>query len=480
MRRRVAGTIRVTGGLPRDIALFWRPLQQPRAGALQTERLQLDPATLPIALVARFGELDAFGAFEEGRRKRRVLGNMAQEQLPAGSVAVFKGQHVRHLLPLLVEIHLLRLLGAEERPWRGDERLHEATMQAGNRRAQRAVDLDLQQVVTLDAARPRRADLRQNTALQLEHREGVILDIDLVGLATLFDPARLRGRMAARDGADRAEQAVEDVAPMRKHIEDQAAAGRLLVIPARALRREEIAIEYPPAEIEPDRQHAAEEIRVIEFAELFEAGQEQFVLHDAALPAGALGGARQGERVFQIFGDRLFEINVFAGSECGTGTIGAAAGRGRIEIDIDRRVGEACVAIDAPAQTAAFVGQRGELVAVAPEQQGLRHQTVAVFERQTALAADVEQRAQMLGGAETAGRAVDDDADCAISHRSPFRFFTTETQRAQRWKSLSASRRKPGSTFQLPSSRQVGPGFRRNADFCCLSSVSSLVSFLLH
>src|SRR5438552_8801857 len=49
------------------IALLWRPLQQPRAGALQTERFQLDPATLAIALVARFGELDAFGAFEERR-----------------------------------------------------------------------------------------------------------------------------------------------------------------------------------------------------------------------------------------------------------------------------------------------------------------------------------------------------------------------------------------------------------------------------
>src|SRR5438477_8021585 len=94
--------------------------------------------------------------------------------------------------------------------------------------------------------------------LQLEHREGVILDINVIGRAALVDPARLRGRMAARDGADRAEQAVEDVAPMRKHIQDQAAAGRLLVIPVPALRREEIAINHPLAEIEPDVQFAAE------------------------------------------------------------------------------------------------------------------------------------------------------------------------------------------------------------------------------
>src|ERR1051326_3624315 len=191
-----------------------------------------------MALVASFGELDALGAFEERRRKRRVLGDMAQEQFPARPIAILEGKDVGHFLPLLVKIHLLRLFGADEGLWRRDERLHKATMQAGNRRAQRAIDLDLQEVVALDPARPGRADLRQDTALQLEDREGVILDIDIVRLAALVDAARLHGRMAARDGVDGPEQSIEDVAPMRKHIEDQPAAGGFLVIPARALCRE--------------------------------------------------------------------------------------------------------------------------------------------------------------------------------------------------------------------------------------------------
>src|SRR5438067_7212829 len=37
-------------------------------------RLQLDPAAFAVALVAGFGELDAFGAFAKRRRKWGVLG----------------------------------------------------------------------------------------------------------------------------------------------------------------------------------------------------------------------------------------------------------------------------------------------------------------------------------------------------------------------------------------------------------------------
>src|ERR1051326_8552258 len=121
-----------------------------------------------MALVAGFGELHALGAFEERRRKRRVLGDMAQEQFPARAIAILEREDVGHFLPLLVEIHLLRLLGAEERLWRRDERLHKTAVQAGDRRSQRAIHLDLQEVVALDPARPGRADLRQDTALQLE------------------------------------------------------------------------------------------------------------------------------------------------------------------------------------------------------------------------------------------------------------------------------------------------------------------------
>ena len=102
-----------------------------------------------------------------------------QEQLPTGTVAVAQRLDVRHLLPLLVEDHGLRPLGIEKRFRRGDQRLHEAAVQAAYRRTRGAVDLDLQKVVALDAVSPRRADLSQNTARELENRKGGVLDIDI-------------------------------------------------------------------------------------------------------------------------------------------------------------------------------------------------------------------------------------------------------------------------------------------------------------
>ena len=53
-----------------------------------------------------------------------------------------------------------------------------------------AVDLDLQQIVALDPVGPGRGDLRQDAAFELESREGVVLDIDIVGPAGLVDAAR--------------------------------------------------------------------------------------------------------------------------------------------------------------------------------------------------------------------------------------------------------------------------------------------------
>src|SRR5579862_470641 len=230
---------------------------------LQPEGGQLDPAALAVALVAGFGELHAFGALDQRRRERRLLGDVPQEEFPAGPVAVLERLDIGHFLPLRVEIHRLWLLGAEKRLRGRDRRLDEAAVQSGDRRTQRAVDLDLQQVVALDPAGPGGGDLRQRAAFQFEDREGVVLDIDVVGPAGFVDAPGLRRHVAARNRGDRPQQPVEDVTPMREHIEDEAAAAFLPVVPARALRRGEVAIEHPPAEIEPDRNYLSEELSLI-------------------------------------------------------------------------------------------------------------------------------------------------------------------------------------------------------------------------
>jgi len=183
-------------------------------------------------------------------------------------------------------------------------------------------------------------------------------------------------------------------------------------------------VEHPPAEFEPDRQHPAEKLRLVKPAQLFEPGQEQFVLDDAALPAGLFGGAGQRQRVLQIPGDRLFEIDVLPGGERGAGALGPPTGQAGVEIDLDRRVGEAGIAIGAPPEAAAASRERRELLGIAAEQHRLRHQPVAIRQRQPALPRYRQQCPQMLRRAEPAGRAVDDDVDRAGGHD-----FTSETMR---------------------------------------------------
>ena len=103
--------------------------------------------------MASLGELDTFGAFEQGRGKRSILGDVPEEHFPPGAVPIAQRLHVRQLLPLLVEVHRLRPFRVEEWLGRGDQRLHKAAVETAYSRAERAVDLNLQQVVALDTAR---------------------------------------------------------------------------------------------------------------------------------------------------------------------------------------------------------------------------------------------------------------------------------------------------------------------------------------
>jgi hypothetical protein len=82
---------------------------------------------------------------------------------------------------------------------------------------------------------------------------------------------------------------------------------------------------------------------------------------------------------------------VLAGGKRGAGAIGTAAGRGGVKIDVDRRVGEARVAVGAPLEPAALLGQCRELFRIAPEQCRLGYQPVAVRESEAALGADRQQ-----------------------------------------------------------------------------------------
>src|SRR6266436_1360913 len=133
--------------------------------------------------MAGLSELDTLRTYPEWGREWRVFYDVPQEKLPAGAVAIAHRIDVRHLLPLLVEHHRLRPFWVEERLRCGDQRLDEAAVQAAHSRTSDPIDLDLQEIVALDPARPGRTHLCQHTARQLEYREGRILHIDLVRVA---------------------------------------------------------------------------------------------------------------------------------------------------------------------------------------------------------------------------------------------------------------------------------------------------------
>ena len=159
--------------------------------------------------------------------------------------------------------------------------------------------MERHQVVAAHPRAPRHVDMRDHAALELERRIGGVVDVVLVGLAVLVPALRDMRRAEARHALDIAEQVVEHVAPVAHHVEDDAAALGLLVVPRRPLRRLPVALEHPVAELAAHREDAAEEAGVDQHLELEQAGQEQLVLHHAVLDAGFLGDAHQIERVLR-------------------------------------------------------------------------------------------------------------------------------------------------------------------------------------
>ena len=122
-----------------------------------------------------------------------------------------------------------------------------------------------------------------DAALQFESGVGGVLDIGVVALARLV-PAfgDVDGAVAAHC-PDRRDGVVEHIAPVAQHIEDDAAALGLPVVPRRPLGFLPVALEHPVAELAAHRKDAAEESRIAQHAQLEQARQAQLVVDHAAL-----------------------------------------------------------------------------------------------------------------------------------------------------------------------------------------------------
>src|SRR5262249_32724545 len=111
---------------------------------------------------------------------------------------------------------------------------------------------------------------------------------------------------------DLAEKIVEHVTPVADHIEDDAAAILLPVVPRRPLRLLPAAFKYPIAELAADREHATEEPGIAQERELLQSGEEQFVLHRTVLDAPALRKSDHRKRLLKRRCDRLLAIRMLA------------------------------------------------------------------------------------------------------------------------------------------------------------------------
>ena len=284
-------------------------------------------------------ECDVANAGREVARERRVGGDVAQERFPAHAVGVAIGRERRRFDPSAA------VVGAEvaHHAEMGDRRrvrrrLHVASMQARDRRALASVDLQREQVVAAHARRPRAHDGAEGAALELEERRGRILDRDTVARAPLVDALGRGDPRARRHPHDAADDGLDDVAPVRIHIQNNATAAGA-VIPTRALAGLLAAVEHPPAELEPESHDAPERAAARERGKLLQSRKMDLVLDDAMFDAAPARLPQQGQALPGGRGQRLFAIDVLAGGDRLFQHGDASLRCGRVEED---RVGGIC------------------------------------------------------------------------------------------------------------------------------------------
>ena len=281
-----------------------------------------------------------------------------------------------------------------------------------------AVDLESDQIVAAHAHVPRRIDVGDDAAFKLERGISGVVGVRIVRLA-VFVHALWNVRCAqAIHRLHFAEQIVEHVAPVTEHIEDDAAAFGLAVVPARPLRRlAPVAFEHPITELAAHREHAAEETGVAQHPDLAQPRQEKFVLDDAVFQLFRLRELGHGDRLVETVGDRLFAIDVLAGLDRLGQEIGAHLRRRRIEKHFIVAVFQRRVEVGREALDAVLTRQRSDLFRVAADQNGVGHYPVAIGQRHAALLADRNDRThQVLIESHAPGDAVHHDAEPAGGH----------------------------------------------------------------
>ena len=174
-----------------------------------------------------------------------------------------------------------------------------------------------------------------------------------------------------------AEQVVQHVAPVAEHVDDDPAVVFLAVVPGRALGGDGVALEHPVAELAAHREDLAEEVLLLQAAQLQQAGQPQLVLHHAVLHAGLGGHLVQLERGLGVHRRRLLAVDVLAGGDRLAHALGPAAGGLGVEVDLVLRIAQHGVEVGGDLLHARLLAQLAQLVRVAADQDRVGHDGLA-------------------------------------------------------------------------------------------------------
>ena len=171
-------------------------------------------------------------------------------------------------------------------------------MQTGDGRAFGAVYMKRHQIAAVNARTPGRIDLGDNTAFQFKGGVGGIVGVGVIWFIIFVPTFRIVNGTQTADGAHGTERVFQHIAPMTQHVQDDAAAIRLAIIPARPLGRFALAGKHPIAEFTPHRQDTTEKPLLDQMSQFQNARKGKFVMDDAVLGAGF---SRMADHIHGVF-----------------------------------------------------------------------------------------------------------------------------------------------------------------------------------
>src|ERR1039458_7640298 len=209
----------------------------------------IDPAAFSPRSVRQLCQLHAASAVDECVGEWRVCKDMTEKHLPLHLECVVELGIVRHFGPLIAELDWVRQIGIPYGAGRVDAMLNLAVAQSGHGAAFGSIDVEVEELIAINARYPGGVDLREDTALQLEHAVGRVICGALVGIACFINALWNVRRTCAANRLDVAKGVVENVAPVAKHVEDDSAVVFFSVVPRGTLRGLPVAFEDPVTEL---------------------------------------------------------------------------------------------------------------------------------------------------------------------------------------------------------------------------------------